>query len=237
MKVESGILWGKGEYTCCNCSQKTRLHNETEILNPCQNCGCKEFIYEVSIHLSKNGLANKLSDLLTVLETGVFLYDICKLEEFLPIIAAKLRILLCDTQNNSIILKINDNFMIYPTTGNYLLLDKYSKTKSKIIMETDLFDVTKEKISLNDWLDQIIYSDETNLVYLSIREIIRTWADKNGGAHVDENRSEKNLYSIALFKEHLKAISLFIIKTFGNDWSTDIMDKIIKPIDNFRNAS
>jgi hypothetical protein len=92
-----------------------------------------------------------------------------------------------------------------------------------------LFDTEREKITIDNWRNQIVYRDNANNISLTVDKIIRYWANKNGGAHIEKKRSEDNLYGIALFKEHLLTISEYLISDHGNDINVDIKNKVIVP--------
>jgi hypothetical protein len=222
MKISAGINWGKGEYICNKCGKKQILSDNKEILQQC-NCGEILFNLKMAISRSENGLADKLSEAITIIEVSIFLYKILKLNEFLAVISIQLRILLCDGKN-SLLPKVINGPLFYPCKDEFL-----SIRGAEIIMENNLFDAQREKISIDDWLSQIIYRDNRTSINIPIKDIIRSWADTNGGAHVDNELEEDELYALAFFREHLLMISEYLITELGFDLKEDIKNKVIIP--------
>jgi hypothetical protein len=222
MKISAGKNSGKGEYVCSKCGKTQILTNNEEILQKCK-CGETLFDYKMKIARSENGLSRKLSEAITIIEVSIFLLNTLSLEEFLAVIAIQLRILLFDG-NNSLLPKVINQPIFYPCKDEFLSL-----RGAEIIMENNLFDTQKERISIDDWGNQIIYRDNKNSINLSIKNIIRSWADTNGGAHVDNTLDEDELYAISFFRNHLLVISDFLITVLGFDLSEDLKNKVVLP--------
>ena len=220
MKVSSGTAWGIGKYTCDKCKTEQILLAEGDTLEQCSNCGGNSFDIQIKLSRSQSGLKNKLSETAVIIETSIFLYQECQFDEFLPVIAGQLRLLLCDTKNNkdnSLLPKVIDSPFFHPHQQNFITI-----RDSKMILEENLFDIRKEKIPLHEWQDQIIYSDTKSGQDLKIYSLIRAWADKNGGAHIDDQIPELDLIAIALFKGHLIRIAEYVLRFIGGNLQNDI---------------
>ena len=95
---------------------------------------------------------------------------------FVNVIATQLRILFCDDKN-SLVTKLWKDIAFHPLNHKYFDLKGTYEHDDK-----DLFDRSKQKISLDDWLKQkLIYNDEYTV---DIKKAVRLIADKSG-AHVD----------------------------------------------------
>lgn len=223
MKTPSGTAWGKGKYICDNCKKEQILSDDKEILQPCK-CGGTLFHCKIKISRSDDGLRIKLSEVITIIEVSIFLYHTFNLKEFLAVIAIQLRILLCDRNSGPLLPKVIKDPCFHPCKSELMNIHG-----SKMIMEESLFDAKRDKISFNHWLMQKIYSDDENAIELTICDVILSWADKNGGAHIDEKLPEKEFYAIALFGNHLITISEYLIITIlERDLDDEIKNKILQ---------
>ena len=222
MKMISGSDWGKGEYTCAVCSEKQVLVDDAQVLIPCKKCGEISFHRAINIKRSDNGLKIKMLEVMTVVETSILLYRGCNLKEFLSVISVQLRILLCD-KKNALLPKVVSDLWFHPC-GQFTDI-----RGSKMVLETQLFDMKKERIPFDDWLEQKIFIDSENGIELTIDIIIRSWADTNGGAHIDHELSEKELHAVAFFEKHLISISEYLLTTvLEQDLKDKLQSKILQ---------
>lgn len=170
---------------------------------------------------SEIGLKEKLDEIIKILEISVYLVEELQREEFLNVIAAQLRILLCE--NN--VLSYNDNFSMHPIKRDMLQIEDINITSAN-----DLFDTTKDEITLSEWRNQIIARDlDGNEI--SIVRVIKAYANKNGGAHVDRQVPDRDLFAITvLAKSYLINIAKYVIKKLEYDYITDIHSNLLAPI-------
>ena len=119
--------------------------------------------------------------------------------------------------------------MFHPHTGERFK----GITDFETILYTHLFDKSKEKIKLDKWLNQeVIWSKHWEPI--TIREIIKAWANKNGGAHVENKIPEREMFVIAVSgKDYLLTIAKYVIELLGYDLKNDIMEYFIKPYNLF----
>ncbi|MDP3149350.1 MAG: hypothetical protein Q8N83_09515 [Ignavibacteria bacterium] len=144
---------------------------------------------------SSEQLRHELIDSVKILKSSIQLYDEGQ-KEFFKIISGQLRLLLCDTnknKDNSLVNKVFFNFELHPLSfqipeekpGMTILFAMSGTLTSNSTRIFDIFDLTAAKIPLEKWLEQKIF-DTT----VSLRGLIKSVADKLGGAHVDSNLNE-----------------------------------------------
>ena len=67
--------------------------------------------------------------------------------------------------------------------------------------------------------------------------MIDSWANKNGGAHVDSRVPEKEMVAIAVFgKGNLIAISCYVIELLGYDLNNDMLKYFLRPYNDLLNS-
>ncbi len=156
----------------------------------------KQFIVSVSYikELVKIALSKDFNDLLR--------------EEFAKSIAVKLRVLLIDRNNLSLVtqLGINDKILFSPLCakftdlpGNlfhsYGLVGERYDGKSHYFFQNYTENKNELRCTLSCWLDEIAFDRKQSAIHkVSRKDIILTLADKEGGAHVDPSYEEEYYY-------------------------------------------
>ncbi len=230
MICKSGKNWGRNIYKCCKCGKTQQLNTNEDVLQIC-SCGNDEFYTSIEFERSDIGNKEKLHEIIKILEISIFLCEVLKLDAFYNVIAVQLRILLCDS--NRILRTVIKKPMFHPHTGERFK----GTTDFETILYTHLFDKSKEKIKLDKWLNQeVIWSKHWEPI--TIREIIKAWANKNGGAHVENKIPEREMFVIAVSgKDYLLTIAKYVIELLGYDLKNDIMEYFIKPYNRFFNLN
>lgn len=223
MRCKAGKKWGKNFYECCLCGNKLELKNNDEILPTC-TCGSKEYKTSLKFTRSANGCLQKLDEIIHILEVSIFLCKALKLEEFYNVIAIQLRIILYD--NKDIIkLKVKDP-MFYPHKEK--VFDKNEEVR--FISSDELFDESKSLIPLETWLNQEVAWSKNWDKPITIENVIKAWANKNGGAHVDNIIHERQMFIITVFGDYyLIEIAKYTISMLGYDLEKDIVEHFLKP--------
>ena len=178
---------------------------------------------------TKEELIKSLETHLSFLQEFVHEYDKGK-KEYYKKVATELRILLCDTKfekyengkrnrvDNSLLLKLFPGLKLHPIPfqpdpeefrerGQELIsftpgTVSFNRGKFRYY---DIFDLNKEPISVNSWLYQRFD------VFVTIRDLIKSVADKNGGAHVDNDINETLVRTSHEFIGS-KAVAVYIIE-------------------------
>ena len=117
---------------------------------------------------------------------------------FYRVCALQLRLLLCDTtfRHNQI--------------EDISLVNKVNKEMRFHQLDDDgTFTPSLEKIPLNEWLDQIL--PEQNDPNITIRQLIRSVCDQDGGAHVDQ-KSNAGVHKINSREKWIYCVSQYIEK-------------------------
>jgi hypothetical protein len=231
MKCKAGENWGPNIYTCCKCGKTQQLHNNQQVLEIC-SCGNDEFFLNIVFERSDTGNKNKLHEIIRILEISIFLCEKLNLKAFYNVIAVQLRILLCDS--NRILRSAIQKPMLHPHTG-----ERFKGTGDyEVILYTNLFDKTKAKIKLDKWLNQeIIWSKHWEPI--TIREVIKAWANKNGGAHIDNKLPVREMFVINVSESnnYLLTIAKYVITDLlGCDLENDIIEYLTKPYNRFLNS-
>ncbi|RPJ97276.1 hypothetical protein CW357_01010 [Rummeliibacillus sp. TYF005] len=144
---------------------------------------------------SNTGIRGKYNEAMKILEYSIMMVEFFELEEFNNVIAAQLRLILCDTSkrgskiiDNSLIRKIQPNPQLHQIKELVnLTVDGNS------FVPDELFDYEKPRIPLSDWLNQVILSItlQNKKQDITIFDFIKHSANKSGGAHVDASLEEK----------------------------------------------
>jgi hypothetical protein len=220
---KAGKKWGMNKYVCCKCGKIQFLNTNEDILQVC-SCGNEEFISTAKFNRSEIGNKQKLDEVIRILEISIFLCEVLKINSFYNVIAVQLRILLCESNNNILNSKLKKP-MLHPHTGEKLIgLNDY-----ELILETNLFDRSKDKIELEEWLCQeICWSKHWKPI--TIRDVIKAWANKNGGAHIDSKIPEREIFIILTIGEgYLLTIAKYLLEILECDLEMDVVKYFIKP--------
>lgn len=210
-----------GKYKCNKCKKIELV--DAEILPKC-SCGSNEFKLALQLERSIQGYRIKLEEIITILETSILLSEILKLDAFYNVIALQLRILLCD--NNKVLSSTHSELLFHPCSSNKMSTD----SGFSLVLADDLFDKNQNKIEKGAWLNQEIAWSVGFEKPLTIKSVIKSWADKNGGAHVDHVLPFENLYADTLLgKGHLLQIAIYLIDLLGFDLEQDLNNKVIMP--------
>lgn len=185
---------------------------------------------ELIFRRSNKGIYELFKESLKILEYSIMMVEYFELKEFNNVIAIQLRIILCDTYydrkkrktiNNSLLKKINTEPKLFPVNDNFVELDK----KGSAFIHGELFDYSKEKIPLEDWLNQVIYKINLgeSLHELTIKDFIKESANKNGGAHVDVQLPEKAFIVDVHSKRVLCDIARGVFRSLGRNFEENII--------------
>lgn len=180
---------------------------------------------------SARGNYRKFEEALKIIEYSIMMVEFFELKEFNNVVAIQLRIILCDTFfdkkqktviDNSLIRKINNQPKLFPINENYIEIDG----KGSSFIPGELFDYSKPMIELEMWLKQIIYKINLRekLHELSIKDFIKLYANKGGGAHVDSSLPEKAF----IVDIHAERVLCDIARGFFRSIGRDLKENICK---------
>lgn len=149
-------------------------------------------------------------------------------EAFYRTIAVQLRILLAD-KGNSLIPRLFPHFSLHPLRGDQKKIDEHTvfympsrlnfDGKGGVNVE-ELFDESKGTIFLDQWLDQRLFN-----LNITIRELIKSVADKEGAHSDPEYNSTLNLTKKVMVANtpsdslHVVAIGEYVLR---------VLDKVIE---------
>jgi len=194
-------------------------------------------VYEgLTFKKSKEGLKKQMDDCIEVMSLSVVLADLIKVKSFTTVIAAQLRLLLCDTSknhrtqkiiDNSLILKVIDNPKLPPLSNDYLEIET-KNSKGKFINEQNMFNKKSNPIELDTWIKQKVYHIDGNRP-TTILDIIKSYANKQGGAHVDSKVNGKELFATMMGEDYLNHIAKCVMEHLEYDWQS-ISAKIISEL-------
>lgn len=181
---------------------------------------------------SEKGTKDKYNEAIDILEYSWLMTQFFNVQEFNHVIAVQLRILLCDTTkdsdyrviNNSLINRIEPNLKLYPVTK---LETIQAGNEVYAYVPKNFFDYSQPMIDLSSWLDQVILKMTLlgKLQTFTIRDFIKGYANKSGGAHVDKVLKEKNLI-IEDQGEKLSTIAEGFLKSIGRDYKVHLLGKL-----------
>lgn len=151
----------------------------------------------MTLNRSNKGIKDKYDEAMKILEYSVLMVEFFEIKEFNNVIAVQLRLILCDTSwdkdkkkliDNSLIKKINNNPKLFPVK-ELVELDGTGTA----YLHNGLFDFDMPRLELDKWLKQVIYkiNIQDKLQKLTIFDVIKEYANKSGGAHVDASLPEK----------------------------------------------
>ena len=226
MKCISGVNCGKGIFKCDKCLSVQVLNSDADILLPCNKCNNTNFNIDLTFERSDNGYKTKFDEVIFLLEISVFMCEFLKLESFYNVIAVQLRILFID---NPLIYKIynescKNKLLFHPHSGNY---PDDANFPFQAIPAKELFDYSKQPIKMDKWLKQLVVINNS-FDPINISDIIKLWANKNGGAHVDKVLNENDmLIIVAIGEPFLLEIAKYIIKQTGYDLNNDVHEKFM----------
>ncbi|MCX6832207.1 MAG: hypothetical protein NT028_08770 [candidate division Zixibacteria bacterium] len=112
------------------------------------------------------------------------------------LIASQLRLLLCDGKGNSLIKRVFPNPRLHPLwqceemyeiekQGGELIFFLPGELASNSSRITNICDRDKEPMELDQWLELKVFDSS-----ITLRGLIRSVADKDGGAHLDDKLDE-----------------------------------------------
>ncbi|MCK4574980.1 hypothetical protein KAU34_01090 [candidate division WOR-3 bacterium] len=164
-------------------------------------------------------------------------------EDYYQKIAAELRILLCDTKiqkdkkgktyrvDNSLFPRLFPELRLHPISfqpdpeefkkrGQELIcfIPGTISFKNGNFGYHDIFDLSGEPMSINSWLEQSID------IFITIKQLIKSVANKNGGAHVDNDLNETLIRTSHFFIGD-KARAVFIVE-IGRYVLSEISEKL-----------
>lgn len=168
---------------------------------------------------SQDQLRQAVQDAITIIQNNVEAYDSGQSACY-KVIASQLRILVCDTynrQDNSLLPKVFPNPRFHPfanpdlsegkKAGRQLIFFMPGTLTSNSCRVFDVFELDQEPIPLASWLDQHLF-DET----VTIRVLIRSVADKDGGAHVDNQLDMTLQKTYSTFINERESHAVFIVE-------------------------
>lgn len=231
MKVYAGKKPGKGKYICSRCKNEILITDNETVLTNCPECGAKKFFIKLNFELSPQGLKERLEESIGLLEMSCFMFDALAIKSFALVIAIQLRVLLCDTWNGediSLLPKLMTELKLSPVTNDYLYPEPNSKN-DKLINPSNLFNKSGEPINLEQWLNQeVIFGNWGRPV--TLRNLIKFYANKHGGAHVVDSLTESEMVSVMMADQYLLNIAYYLISFLGFNFAEDVKAKIIDKI-------
>jgi DNA-directed RNA polymerase subunit RPC12/RpoP len=226
MAKKSGEKCYSGTYYCSKCKKPQIVQNNDDLLN---QCPCGNNIFYLHLPLSDDGRSKKFRGCLKNIETNYFLYNFLKDDCYLSVIAVQLRILLTDKIKDRLLPKIIENPRFHPICSPYNILSN----GDSIILPENLFDKTKDKITLDQWLDQKVYIDIDEAFSIKISEIIKFWSNKNGGAHLEDSINEIvfRVLEMKVFHDYILKISEYLINdVIEYDFLKELSINVISPL-------
>jgi len=171
----------------------------------------------------------KFTQCVEMLEVSLFLVHRLEIDSFINVIATQLRILICDSnrgKDNSLLLKVVDEPLLL-SFGNITNPYKFLNGERRTVY--DLFDDNSKPVALGEWVNQIIIQyDSKN--YYSVKDLIKTFAEKDGGAHVDSNLNWTEIITTNVGVNYLILIALYILHCISADYDKDIKELILDPL-------
>lgn len=186
----------------------------------------------------KTRLKNELTETFKAINTCLGCYYHGDTHMYRPL-AGQLRILFCDTnfgKDHALLERVYNNFSVSPLKKTYWIRLRDSKKDSEVrkfyrlTNETEMrvgympfviiqytnglevadlkFADAKKTMLLNEWCDQSVTVYPINI---SIRQIIRSVADKGGGSHVDDNENPELQLLRVFSPTQIGAEALFIV--------------------------
>jgi len=172
---------------------------------------------------------DKFKQCIEMLEVSLFLVHRLEIDSFINVIATQLRILLCDSnhrKNNSLLPKVVENPLLL-RFGDIANPYKFLNGERRTVH--DLFDDNSKPIELNEWVNQIIIQYDSK-TYYSVKDLIKIFAEKDGGAHVDSNLNWSEIITTDVGINYLILISLYILNCINADFDKDIKELILDPL-------
>ena len=197
----------KGSYICLNCGNEQIIEEKT-FLMPCGECGGEEFKGTIIMELSYDELNTKLAECIRLLAVNSYLFEKHNIKECLNVISINLRMLLCDGESSLILMAV-DNPMFHKGIFNY---------ENNVILPEDMFG-SDEKIPLSDFLSQIVVRREGSKP-VTVSKMIRSVANKCGGAHIDMELAEDFYLASNVSKYYFVNIAKYLINMAGFDYDS-----------------
>lgn len=204
----------KGSYICLNCGEEQNIY-EKGILSVCPFCGYDEFKSTILIELTDDEIKEKFNECINLIAISSYLFERYNLTEFLNVMAINLRILLCDGEGSllpKIIPDLKFKKGIFDSTTN-------------LIFPENLF-ASQTMLSLSEFLSQVVVK-RPEKKSVTIGKMIKSVANKCGGAHVDSELFEDFYLSSSVSKYYFVEISKYIVTISGFDYN-----EIIKNFNN-----
>lgn len=201
----------KGTYICLCCGEEQVL-TEKDILLPCPECGFLEYKATIIMELTEEEMKKKFYECIKLLAISSYLFDKKKINEFLNVMAVNLRMLLCDGEN-SLLPKIIENPTFHRGRFSY---------EDNVIHPDSLFSL-EEKLPLPEFLHQVVIRREGSRP-VTVGKIIKSVANKCGGAHIDPELSEDFYLASSVSKYYFVVIARYIIKMSGFDYDTIVSE-------------
>ena len=200
----------KGHYICLNCGCEQIL-DEKGSLMPCMECGHEEFKGTIIMELSFDEINTKLAESIRLLAINSYLFEKHNIKECLNVISINLRMLICDGEN-SLLLFSNPEPKFHKGIFNY---------ENQVILPEDMF-ASFEMLSLSDFLSEVVVRREGSKP-VTVGKMIRSVANKCGGAHIDIELAEDFYLASSVSKYYFVNIAKYIVNLAGFDY-----DKIVE---------
>lgn len=204
-KVFANSQVPKGTYICLCCGEE-QIIDEKDILLPCLECGFMEFKATIIMKLTNEEIKKKFDECIKLLAISCYLFEKRRINEFLNVMSINLRMLLCDGEN-SLLTKVMENPQFHKGRFSH---------EDNVIHPDSLFSL-EEKLDLADFLSQVVVRREGSRP-VTVSKMIRSVANKCGGAHIDPELSEDFYLASAVSKYYFIVISKYIIKMTGFDY-------------------
>tara|TARA_B100002051_G_scaffold20339_1_gene15941 strand:+ start:171 stop:767 length:597 start_codon:yes stop_codon:yes gene_type:complete len=193
------------------------------------------FVYNDGMSASEKNKQD-LKNSFTLLETHIGTYEAGNFLTYQPM-AVELRKLLCETNPSPLINRIIPDFKLHKLHFVKILentpsllngLQNVMPGRLEVINETIpiftlLFSKEMEEMSVDEWVDQILFKEQ-----ITIRELIRSVANKEG-AHSDKNYNDTLLHcrswSFNETESHILgiyAISKYVLAVFKKEFEASL---------------
>lgn len=189
----------KGFYICMECGALIELE-EKSILPPCRDCGGEHFRASVFVNLSREQLEEKFNEAIRLLAVSSYLYETCRMEEFLNVIAINLRLLLCD----------GDQSLLPRMIPNPRFRKAGEEFDGNVLPPEKLLENPITPVDLEGFLNQVVIRRPGGKP-ITVKKMIRASANKSGGAHVDTEMEEDFFISAGVSKYYFVTIAKYII--------------------------
>lgn len=191
---------------------------------------------------TNNGHLIKFQECLKLLEYSMLMVRFFHVREFNNVIAVQLRMLLNDKSSgkeNSLYRKINPDPKLFPVSNKLYMSEDGIHAFFPL---GEMFDYSGPMIDLDAWLNQTVFKMQFSgeMQEVAIKDVIRFYANKSGGAHVDSTLAAKPFLIDVQGEFMLSDIAEGFLRSLGRDWqdaSVEHLSYILKRLNEESGAS